>query len=167
LFTIFSISLDPENSRTRIAANIVTGIGFLGAGAIVRESGRIGGLTTAATIWLSAALGMGIGAGEMWLSAAATLISLLVLLVFPSLEVWIDRIREARHYRVVIPSKNFQKVEKVHQALVSSSLKILEHHQAKSDQKILCSWRVIGAPANHEKFITSILMDEDIHEFTY
>ena len=62
LFTIFSISMDPDNSRTRIAANIVTGIGFLGAGAIVREGGRIAGLTTAATIWLSSALGMGIGA---------------------------------------------------------------------------------------------------------
>jgi putative Mg2+ transporter-C (MgtC) family protein len=47
LFTIFSASMDPGFTRTRIAANIVTGIGFLGAGAIVREHGRIGGLTTA------------------------------------------------------------------------------------------------------------------------
>ena len=65
LFTIFSASMDPGFTRTRVAANIVTGIGFLGAGAIVREHGRIGGLTTAATIWLSAALGMGVGAGEL------------------------------------------------------------------------------------------------------
>src|SRR5574339_1054536 len=72
LFTIFSASLDPGFTRTRIAANIVTGIGFLGAGAIVREHGRIGGLTTAATIWLSAALGMGIGAGELIFVVAAT-----------------------------------------------------------------------------------------------
>src|SRR5512142_2466411 len=72
LFTIFSISMDPGNSRTRIAANIVTGIGFLGAGAIIRENGRIGGLTTAATIWLSAALGMGIGAGELSFVLTAT-----------------------------------------------------------------------------------------------
>src|SRR5512143_1099180 len=72
LFTIFSMSMEPEGSRTRIAANIVTGIGFLGAGAIVREHGRIGGLTTAATIWLSAALGMGIGAGELIFVVAAT-----------------------------------------------------------------------------------------------
>jgi putative Mg2+ transporter-C (MgtC) family protein len=64
LFTIFSASMDRGFTRTRMAANIVTGIGFLGAGAIVREHGRIGGLTTAATIWLSAALGMGIGAAS-------------------------------------------------------------------------------------------------------
>ena len=63
LFTIFSMTMDPGFTRSRVAANIVTGIGFLGAGAIVREGGKIGGMTTAATIWLSAALGMGIGAG--------------------------------------------------------------------------------------------------------
>src|SRR5512143_3749855 len=65
LFTIFSMSIQPDTSRTRIAAKIVTGFVFLGAGAMVREHGRIGGLTTAATIWLSAALGMGVGAGEL------------------------------------------------------------------------------------------------------
>lgn len=54
LFTMFSMSMDPGFTRTRIAANIVTGIGFLGTGAIIRESGQIAGLTTAATIWLSA-----------------------------------------------------------------------------------------------------------------
>ena len=86
LFTIFSIAIDPDNSRTRIAANIVTGIGFLGAGAIVREDGKIGGLTTAATIWLSAALGMGIGAGDLYFSLTATFITLLILLVFPYIE---------------------------------------------------------------------------------
>ncbi len=85
LFTIFSMSMDPGFTRTRIAANIVTGIGFLGAGAIMREHGRIGGLTTAATIWLSAALGMGIGAGELIFVSISTLIVIIVLLVFPRL----------------------------------------------------------------------------------
>lgn len=167
LFTIFSISLDPENSRTRIAANIVTGIGFLGAGTIIREGGRVGGLTTAATIWLSAALGMGIGAGDLWLSAAATLISLLVLLIFPRLEVWIDNIREARFYRVVMSTTNFEKVDGIQQALLDNSLQILEHHQTKSDENIMGTWRVIGAPRNHEKFVSAMLKDADIREFTY
>ena len=83
LFTIFSVSMDPGFTRTRVAANIVTGIGFLGAGAIVREHGRIGGLTTAATIWLAAALGMGIGAGELIFVAASTLIVTIVCSSFP------------------------------------------------------------------------------------
>jgi putative Mg2+ transporter-C (MgtC) family protein len=82
LFTIFSVSMDSGFTRTRVAANIVTGIGFLGAGAIVREHGRIGDLTVAATIWLAAALGMGIGAGELIFVAASTIIVTIVLLAF-------------------------------------------------------------------------------------
>lgn len=167
LFTIFSISLDPENSRTRIAANIVTGIGFLGAGAIVREGGRIGGLTTAATIWLSAALGMGIGAGELSLAVAATVISLLVLLVFPRFEVWIDNIREARLYRLCIPAARFKKMEGISAALAENSLQVLEHHQTKREENIIGTWRVIGSPAHHEKFVRAMLEDTDIREFDY
>ena len=56
----------------RIAAQIVTGIGFLGAGAIIREGLSVRGLTTAATLWVVAAIGMACGAGYYWPAAAAT-----------------------------------------------------------------------------------------------
>jgi putative Mg2+ transporter-C (MgtC) family protein len=59
LFTIFSISIDPEHNRTAIAGNIVQGIGFLGAGAIIRDGGRIGAYHRRDDL---AAAGMGIGA---------------------------------------------------------------------------------------------------------
>src|SRR5271154_5080290 len=61
LFTIFSIQIGSPNSPDRIASNIVQGIGFLGAGIIFREGSRVNGITTAATIWIAAALGMGVG----------------------------------------------------------------------------------------------------------
>jgi putative Mg2+ transporter-C (MgtC) family protein len=64
---------------TRIAAQIVTGIGFLGAGAIIREGLSVRGLTTAATLWVVAAIGMACGAGYYWPAAAATLLTLLAL----------------------------------------------------------------------------------------
>jgi putative Mg2+ transporter-C (MgtC) family protein len=64
---------------TRIAAQIVTGIGFLGAGAIIREGLSIRGLTTAATLWVVAAIGMACGAGYYWPAGAATLLTLLAL----------------------------------------------------------------------------------------
>ncbi|HXF86026.1 MAG TPA: MgtC/SapB family protein [Anaerolineales bacterium] len=167
LFTIFSMSIDPEDSRTRIAANIVTGIGFLGAGAIVREHGRIGGLTTAATIWLSAALGMGIGAGELIFVTIASLVIITVLFVFPRLEERIDRIREARTYRITTSSTNIKKVERIQQALNACSLHILEHHQTKSETSIISTWRAIGSPKNHEKFVEQMLKDKDVKELTY
>jgi putative Mg2+ transporter-C (MgtC) family protein len=64
---------------TRVAAQIVTGIGFLGAGAIIREGLSVRGLTTAATLWVVAAIGMACGAGYYWPAAAATLLTLFAL----------------------------------------------------------------------------------------
>lgn len=167
LFTIFSISMDPENSRTRVAANIVTGIGFLGAGAIVREHGRIGGLTTAATIWLAAALGMGIGAGELVFVSISTFVVLIVLFVFPYLERWIDQSREARSYRIVITNTDLKGVGKIKDALEANSLRMLNHHQTKTEDAIIGTWRVIGSPKNHEKFVDKMVEDEAVREFTY
>ena len=167
LFTIFSASMDPGFTRTRIAANIVTGIGFLGAGAIVRERGHIGGLTTAATIWLSAALGMGIGAGDIYFSLTATAITLLVLLVFPKIEARIDMIREARFYKITISANDFKKIEKVEKALMDCSLRVIDHHQTKTESAIIGTWKTIGAPKNQDKFVQMMMKDKDIKELDY
>jgi len=167
LFTIFSLSMDPGFTQTRIAANIVTGIGFLGAGAIIREHGRIGGLTTAATIWLSAALGMGIGAGELIFVAASTLIVIIVLLVFPRLELWIDHIRESRSYKIVVSTSNTRTIDKIQEVLESCDLKVFEHHQSKIGTTMVGTWHTIGSPKNHDKFVSSMLKDKNIEEFVY
>jgi putative Mg2+ transporter-C (MgtC) family protein len=167
LFTIFSISMDPGFTRTRIAANIVTGIGFLGAGAIVREHGRIGGLTTAATIWLSAALGMGIGAGELLFVTISTFIVIIVLLVFPRLELWIDHIRESRTYKIVVSAANADKIDKINEALATHELTVYEHHQSKTGNTIIGTWHTIGSPKHHEKFALIMVKDKDIEDFVY
>jgi putative Mg2+ transporter-C (MgtC) family protein len=159
--------MDPGFTRTRIAANIVTGIGFLGAGAIIREHGRIGGLTTAATIWLSAALGMGIGAGELSFVLISTFAILVILLVFPRLEFWIDHIRESRSYKIVVSTSNVESVDKIHEALDTCELKVFEHHQSKIGTTIVGTWHTIGAPKNHDKFVTIMLKDKNIEEFVY
>jgi putative Mg2+ transporter-C (MgtC) family protein len=66
---------------TRIAAGVAVGISFLGAGAILRSEGRIKGLTTAASLWLSTALGLAAGAGMYLLTALSTFAALFVLVV--------------------------------------------------------------------------------------
>ena len=75
----------------RIAAQVVTGIGFLGAGAIIREGLSVRGLTTAATLWVVAAIGMACGAGYYWPAAAATVLTLFAL--WP-LRLWAYRLIE-------------------------------------------------------------------------
>ena len=64
---------------SRIAAQIVTGIGFLGAGAIIRDGLSVRGLTTAATLWVVAGLGMACGAGYYWPAVAATALTIVAL----------------------------------------------------------------------------------------
>ncbi|NWG06766.1 MAG: MgtC/SapB family protein [Chloroflexi bacterium] len=167
LFTIFSLNMDPGFTQTRIAANIVTGIGFLGAGAIIREGGRIAGMTTAATIWLSAALGMGIGAGELVFVSIATLVVIVVLLVFPHFEERIDRIREARIYKIAVGIDKAEKVAEVQKAFEENSMHILDHHETKSGDTITGTWRVIGPVRGHDTVIRKMLEDRDIKEMTY
>ncbi len=64
---------------TRIAAQIVTGVGFLGAGAIIRRGGGVRGLTTAASLWATAAIGMAVGAGYLFGAAATTILAMATL----------------------------------------------------------------------------------------
>ena len=93
LFTLMSYELADAAGADpgRIAAQIVTGIGFLGAGAIIRRDGDIHGLTTAATIWVNAAVGVAAGGGEFHLALIATGVTLIVLLMLQPLESIIDR----------------------------------------------------------------------------
>jgi putative Mg2+ transporter-C (MgtC) family protein len=82
IFTIISTSLTGSEPG-RIAAQIVTGIGFLGAGAIIHSGIGVHGLTTAAVIWVAASIGMACGMKMYSLATAATILTLVVLLVLP------------------------------------------------------------------------------------
>ncbi len=83
VFTIAGLSLEPNTSR--IAEAIVTGIGFLGAGAIIAQGGRVRGITSAATLWVVAGLGLVVGVGDYLFAAIIT------ALVFGTLQ--IDRMK--------------------------------------------------------------------------
>jgi putative Mg2+ transporter-C (MgtC) family protein len=93
VFTIISrqMAAGTNGSLTRIAAQIVTGVGFLGAGAIIVDRGGVHGLTTAATIWLVASIGMACGAGFYALAVISTFIAILVLLGLGQLEKPLER----------------------------------------------------------------------------
>jgi putative Mg2+ transporter-C (MgtC) family protein len=75
----------------RITAQIVTGIGFLGAGAILRSGTTVYGMTTAATIWVNAAIGMAAGAGEFVMATVTAFLTLVVLALLGPLESYFER----------------------------------------------------------------------------
>lgn len=85
VFTIISTNL-AGSEPGRIAAQIVTGIGFLGAGAIIQSGGSVHGLTTAAGIWIVAAIGMACGTRMYFLAVFAAVLTLVVLLLLPPFE---------------------------------------------------------------------------------
>jgi putative Mg2+ transporter-C (MgtC) family protein len=89
LFTLMSYELAADATGAdpgRVAAQIVTGIGFLGAGAIMRTDSGVQGLTTAATVWVNAAVGLAAGGGEYHLAFITTGVTLAALLVLDPLE---------------------------------------------------------------------------------
>ena len=87
IFTIISKEMAVgEEATARIAAQIVTGVGFLGAGALIQDRRGVHGLTTAATIWLVASIGMACGARLNALAVIATFIAIIILLGFGTLE---------------------------------------------------------------------------------
>ncbi len=82
LFTIISAFGFETADQSRVAAQIVTGVGFLGAGTILRSGVTISGLTTAATIWATAAIGMAVGSGLYIVSVSGTVLVLVILYLF-------------------------------------------------------------------------------------
>jgi putative Mg2+ transporter-C (MgtC) family protein len=108
VFTMISRKMGAgyEGSITRIAAGIVTGVGFLGAGAIIRDRAGVLGLTTAATIWLVASIGMACGAKLYLLAVMSTLIAIVVLIGLGQLEKPLGRFWEKNKSESIADRQN-------------------------------------------------------------
>lgn len=166
LFTIFSLKLGEDQNPLGVTGFIVSGVGFLGAGAIFKSRERIVGLTTASTIWLSAALGIGIGGGYFLMSSIAASVILIILWVFPRIEVWIDNFRDVRIYDVTcsIAPDSFEKLEGL---FVDCGLHVKKHKRIKSGEDMICTWRVHGSPKAHDLIIEKLFAHTDVKEFKF
>jgi len=96
----------PNADPARIAAQIVSGVGFLGAGAILRDAKAVYGLTTAATIWMIAAVGMACGFGYYGIALLTGVGTLSILLVFQSFVRFIERRRAIMKYRLATSDRS-------------------------------------------------------------
>lgn len=99
--TIFTeLSMEIGGTEDRIASNIITGIGFLGAGVIFKDGLSISGITTATTIWITAALGMAVGAGQYFIAFVGCIAILIVLLLFDYIQQLIASLHHERTYKI-------------------------------------------------------------------
>lgn len=115
-FVIFSQLFPNEVSPTRVAAQVVSGIGFLGAGIIFRDGFNVHGLNTAATLWCSAGVGMMAGAGALPFAALLTGMVVFVNLGLRPLVKWLKKKTNAgvplsRHYSLIISCRTEQEAE--------------------------------------------------------
>ena len=111
----------------RIAAQVITGIGFLGAGAIIQMKGSVRGLTTAAGIWMVATIGMAVGAGLFLVAIASTLLILFILVLFERYERKVNLTRETK---VVIISVDgiISSVEPYKEIFKNSGIHIMDEY---------------------------------------
>ncbi len=165
LFTILSVKLG-LGSADRIASNIVTGIGFLGAGVIFKEENQVKGLTTACVIWIVAAIGMAIGSGYYAQATGVTAIVLVSLLVFPFVENFVERRFTKRVYRIVKKYEN-ESLDTYEDYIRKSKLKLFRGKQELANGIISGTWTAIGSPKNHKKFVDRMLSDHKIIAFDF
>lgn len=116
----------------RIAAQIVTGVGFLGAGSILREGNKISGLTTAAGIWLVAAVGMAVGYGEFVTALTATVFALFLQLF---LRKFVERMELLKEFEILTVKceADWVVVDKINAILSSKKARILKKSFSKED----------------------------------
>jgi putative Mg2+ transporter-C (MgtC) family protein len=166
LFTMFSLKIDPEDNPARIAAQIVSGVGFLGAGAILRDHRRVVGLTTAAMIWLTAALGMGVGSGNYLLSGVGAGLILIVLWIFPYIEQWIDSLSGTEHYEVVCAHTPGRYEELLNQAQ-QAQLQLISSKCNKANKNLIITMVLKGSPKRQATLSAQLLNDPNILEFRH
>ncbi|MDQ1097197.1 MULTISPECIES: MgtC/SapB family protein [Chryseobacterium] len=150
LFTILSVVIGVDDPD-RIAANIITGIGFLGAGVIFKGDNKIDGITTATTIWATASIGMAVGAGHIYIALLGTLLVLLVLSMLTYMEKLIDKNHKITEYRITVS----------HPEDLRYCEQVFEHHHLKasiSKQKyshgtFSITWIITGKKRSHELLI--------------
>jgi putative Mg2+ transporter-C (MgtC) family protein len=166
LFTIFSTRIAGTGDPGRIAAQIVSGVGFIGAGVILQRRGQIRGLTTASTIWITAALGIGVGVGYLLFTALAAVIAIYSLSVLPHVERVLERKRMFRVYKIVMVLDE-AKAENLIRLIQGCNLSVREESRGKREGKLVAIWSLGGRPENHAKAVSAMLADPEVMEIDY
>jgi putative Mg2+ transporter-C (MgtC) family protein len=124
LFSILSERLGAPGNATTLAAYIVSGVGFIGAGTIFKEGPTISGLTTAGIIWLSAAVGTAIGFAQYATAIIFILASLVVIVSVWLFEKYFTPIRQKKKYRFVFTVASMETMNEVVQQLREQQINI-------------------------------------------
>jgi putative Mg2+ transporter-C (MgtC) family protein len=170
LFTILSFEIPKvlgatNSDPTRIAAQVLTGIGFLGAGTILQGRGSVHGLTTAASIWLVAAIGMAVAGGFFRGALLASVLGLVVLVAFYRVEK--DMLRR-KGFRRIVTAEFMGESEAgwIEQTMVGSSLIVSRWHLSRHDDGLRLRVEGTLEPKQLEKFLETLRRRGSVKEIT-
>lgn len=167
LFTILSAKIGDPSGASRVAANIVTGIGFLGAGAIMREGLSISGLTTASTIWVAAALGMAVGDGEYGLAIYATIGVMLVLTGFGYVQNRLFKFLNKTVELHLTMDSRLHGIDRIEGEMIKLQVKFYRKKEFKREGEILFQYDLIGKEGRLEKLIQFLNGCSEVKSFNY
>jgi putative Mg2+ transporter-C (MgtC) family protein len=165
VFTICSYTLGSVDNRDRIAANIITGVGFLGAGVIFRNGSSVSGITTASTIWIAAALGTLIGIGDYVVALITLTVALFILDVLEFVQFWIDDRYQRRNYTLILNS-SFSASE-FKEEIRQFKLKTYRIKQMRRDQQITVEFELTGQQPAMERFDQWLINNDKIYSFVW
>jgi putative Mg2+ transporter-C (MgtC) family protein len=165
IFTEISIQLG-GNTPDRIASTIISGIGFLGAGVIFKDGLSVSGITTATTIWISAALGMAVGAGEYFIAIVGSAVVLIVLVLFEKVQTIIERIHQSRSYKITVEGNS-----EFESSLIQEIKKLKLGGKKKKDYKegnlSILIYEVVGSEKNLNTFNIQLKEDNRVKAYDY
>ena len=160
MFTVISQRIG--GSDDRVAANIITGIGFIGAGVIFKENFNVKGLTTAAVIWISAAIGMVIGVGEYNMGFVLSFVVLIILIGFARLEQFIDAINHKRTYRITFVNDSLDNIELIDRIAETEQLNASVKHLSKSNTRLIVNFEVKGNKKHFQTLTEKLVAKPEI-----
>src|SRR5690606_22949571 len=146
--TIFTIvSSHGMGSDDRIAANIITGIGFIGAGVIFKDRLSVLGLTTAAVIWTVAGIGMLAGIGSHALALVTTMVTLVVLAVFHRVEGLLEKLHVSKLVHIHFSGVDLFQLHEVENAFRADQVKFRRKAVGKRHGKLFVILEITGNKA--------------------
>ena len=164
--TVFTILSYRINSSTpdRIAANIITGIGFIGAGVIFKEGMKVSGMTTAATIWMAAAVGMAVGYGAYYLAGGVTLVMLFTLILLSKLEGFFGRLHQVKFYRITFIGTEYS-LEELEKKFSEIGLNFRRDKETKNHNEITVYYKFSDKQSEFAKLNVYLMQNKAISGF--
>jgi putative Mg2+ transporter-C (MgtC) family protein len=164
--TIFTIvSRHGVGADDRISANIITGIGFIGAGVIFKDKMSVLGLTTAAVIWTAAAIGMTTGIGYHSLAFVFTIITLIILVLVDKVEFLIDNLQKNKVIYVSFTSADLQHLTQLEEVIKKHHLKSKRAQLFKEDEIMCVVLQLSGLKKNVDRLNEEMIGMPEIKEF--